>query len=217
MNSSRERYFEWTLLSLILIIGGLLFYEALPFLNGALGAITLYLLLRRINIYLSYRLSPSLSPWIITLTVTVFALIPISLIVWYVIDLIQHLDIDTQIVMQRLTDFLNYIKQVTHIDIASEQTMSFLRGRVTAVMNMLMSGINNAAINLFTCILLLFFLLSGGIKMEHEIARCLPFSDQNKRAAISKMSIIVKSNAIGIPLLAIIQGIVAAVGYNFNT
>ena len=51
-------------------------------------------------------------------------------------------------------------------------------------------------------------------EMEKTIARCLPFSDTNKRLVISKVSTIVRSNAIGIPLLAIIQGGVAAIGYS---
>ena len=215
LSQTRERYFEWTLLGLILILGMILFYEALPFLNGALGAITLYLLLRRTNIYLSRRFSPRAAPWIITLTVTLFVLLPLSALTWYVIDMVQNVNIDLQAIIKRFTNTLNYLEQVTHYDLMSEKTVAFITAKATGVMNMLMSGINNTAINLFTAILLLFFLLSGGMKMERAIARCLPFNDTNKRAITSKISTIVRSNAIGIPLLALIQGVVATVGYSF--
>lgn len=214
MSPTRERYFEWTLLGLILIIGGLLFYEALPFLNGALGAVTLYLLLRRTNFYLCTRFSHGMAPWIITLAVTCFVMVPLSFILWYLIDAVQNVDFDIQNIIQRYTDTITYLEQKTGLEIASDRTISFLTARATAIMNMFMSGINNTAINLFTAILLLFFLLSGGMKMEKTIARCLPFSDTNKRLVISKVSTIVRSNAIGIPLLAIIQGGVAAIGYS---
>ena len=214
MSPTRERYFEWTLLGLILIIGGLLFYEALPFLNGALGAITLYLLLRRTNFYLCTRFSRGMAPWIITLGVTCFVMVPLSIILWYVIDVVQNVDFDIQNIIQRYTDTITYLEQKTGLEIASDRTISFLTARATSIMNMFMSGINNTAVNLFTAILLLFFLLSGGMKMEKTIARCLPFSDTNKRLVISKVSTIVRSNAIGIPLLAIIQGAVAAFGYS---
>lgn len=214
MSPTRERYFEWTLLGLILIIGGLLFYEALPFLNGALGAVTLYLLLRRTNFYLCTRFSRGMAPWIITLAVTCFVMVPLSIILWYLIDVVQNVDFDIQNIIQRYTDTITYLEQKTGLEIASDRTISFLTARATAIMNMFMSGINNTAVNLFTAILLLFFLLSGGMKMEKTIARCLPFSDNNKRLVISKVSTIVRSNAIGIPLLAIIQGGVAAIGYS---
>ena len=206
MSPTRERYFELTLLGLILIIGGLLFYEALPFLNGALGAVTLYLLLRRTNFYLCTRFSRGMAPWIITLAVTCFVMVPLSIILWYLIDVVQNVDFDIQNIIQRYTDTITYLEQKTGLEIASDRTIAFLTARATAIMNMFMSGINNTAVNLFTAILLLFFLLSGGMKMEKTIARCLPFSDNNKRLVISKVSTIVRSNAIGIPLLAIIQG-----------
>lgn len=214
MSQTRERYFELTLLGLILILGSLLFYEALPFLNGILGAITLYIMLRRTNIYLCNRCSKSWAPWIITLGVTVFVMIPLSAILWYLIDLVQNVDIDVQVIIKRFTDAIRYIEQTTNIHIASDKTVSFLTARASSIMNMLMSGINNTAVNLFTAILVLFFLLAGGMAMERRIARCLPFSDDNKRTVINKVSSIVRSNAIGIPLLAILQGVVSAVGYS---
>ena len=94
-----------------------------------------------------------------------------------------------------------------------KKSIAFATAKVTAFMNSLVAGINDAAINLFTALLILFFLLAGGIRMERGIARCLPFNDRNKTIVINKVSTIVKSNAIGIPLLAMIQGTVAAVGY----
>ncbi|MBU3845244.1 MAG: AI-2E family transporter [Candidatus Anaerobiospirillum pullicola] len=213
MSQTRERYFEWTLLSLILLLGIILFYEALPFLNGALGAITLYILLRKFNLILARKTSPRLAPWIITLAVTIFVLLPLSALLWYIIDTAQNVNIDMRALVQRLTNTVQYLEQVTHFDLMSEKTMSFVTAKATGIMNMLMSGINEAAINIFTAILLLFFLLSGGMRMERAIARCLPFNDENKRTIISKISTIVRSNAIGIPLLAVIQGAVAAIGY----
>lgn len=214
MSQTRERYFEWTLVGLILIMGGLLFYEGLPFLNGALGAITLYLLLRRVNLYLCTSFSRKYAPWVITLSVTIFVMVPLSTLLWYIIDVVQNVDFDLSSIIKRFYDTLSYLESKTGLDIASDRTLAFLTSRATAIMNMLMSGINNTAINLFTAILLLFFLLSGGMKMERSIARCLPFSDANKRLIIAKISTIVRSNAIGIPLLAIIQGAVAALGYS---
>lgn len=213
LSQTRERYFEWILVGLILIMGSLLFYQALPFLNGTLGAITLYILLRRVNLLLSARFSPSIAPWIITIAVTIFVLIPLSIFLWYLIDLVQSVNFDVQVIIKRFTDTIRYLERTTNLQIVSEKSVAFITAKGTAFVNSLMAGINNAAINLFTTILILFFLLAGGVKMEIAIARCLPFSDNNKHTIINKVSTIVRSNAIGIPLLAMIQGGVAAVGY----
>ena len=213
MSHNRELIFEWTLIGLLLILGGLLFVQAMPFLNGTLGAITLYILLRRTNIYLANRLSPGLAPWILTIAVAVFVVLPFSAAIWYIIELINNLDFDINVVIKRFADTIKYLESTTKLDLVSEKSIAFATAKVTAFMNSLVAGINDAAINLFTALLILFFLLAGGIRMERGIARCLPFNDRNKTIVINKVSTIVKSNAIGIPLLAMIQGTVAAVGY----
>ena len=213
-NNSRERYFEYTLLCLILILGLALVQAALPFLGGILGALTLYILLRRTNFYLGRKTSPKKAPWIITLSLTIFCLIPLTFAVWYVIELLSKLqDFNVNILIDRFQHLTAIIEERTGFDLISEKSMAFVAAKLTAVANMLMSGVNNFAVNLFTSILLLFFLLSGGWKMERYIARLLPFSDDNKKAVIKKVNLIVKSNAIGIPLLALMQGIVAYIGY----
>lgn len=213
MSQNRELIFEWTLIGLLLILGGLLFVQAMPFLNGTLGAITIYILLRRTNIYLANRISPGLAPWILTIAVAIFVVLPFSAAIWYIIELINNLDFDINVVMKRFADTIKYLESTTKLDLVSEKSIAFATAKVTAFMNSLVAGINDAAINLFTALLILFFLLAGGIRMERGIARCLPFNDRNKTIVINKVSTIVKSNAIGIPLLAMIQGTVAAVGY----
>ena len=213
MSHNRELIFEWTLIGLLLILGGLLFVQAMPFLNGTLGAITLYILLRRTNIYLANRLSYGLAPWILTIAVAIFVVLPFSAAIWYIIELINNLDFDINVVIKRFADTIKYLESTTKLDLVSEKSIAFATAKITAFMNSLVAGINDAAINLFTALLILFFLLAGGIRMERGIARCLPFNDRNKTIVINKVSTIVKSNAIGIPLLAMIQGTVAAVGY----
>ena len=49
--------------------------------------------------------------------------------------------------------------------------------------------------------------------MENYLYTLFPFSDRNKDEVLNEINMIVKSNAIGIPLLAVIQGIVAVIGY----
>ena len=49
--------------------------------------------------------------------------------------------------------------------------------------------------------------------MEKYIYELLPFSDTNKKNVLKEINMIVRSNAIGIPLLAVIQGGIATLGY----
>ena len=56
-------------------------------------------------------------------------------------------------------------------------------------------------------------MLIGGERMEKYLFSLLPFDDDNKKSVIHSVKMMVTSNAIGIPLLAIIQGVVATIGY----
>ena len=49
--------------------------------------------------------------------------------------------------------------------------------------------------------------------MEQFISDLMPFEENNKREVLQKIQLIVRSNAIGIPLLAIIQGFISLFGY----
>ena len=76
-----------------------------------------------------------------------------------------------------------------------------------------MGSISSFAVNVVVLIFILYFMLIGGRKMENYLYTLFPFSDQNKDEVLNEINMIVKSNAIGIPLLAVIQGIVAVIGY----
>ncbi len=100
-----------------------------------------------------------------------------------------------------------------NLDLSADDMLAFAAEKSKDILAMLMSGLNNFAVNILTAILLLYFLLSGGLKMERYIARLLPFAEHNKVAVVDKINVIVKSNAIGIPVLAVIQGLIAGLGY----
>lgn len=51
--------------------------------------------------------------------------------------------------------------------------------------------------------------------MEQYISDILPFNKSNTDHVVREIKMIVHSNAVGIPLLAIIQGGVAMIGYWF--
>ena len=76
-----------------------------------------------------------------------------------------------------------------------------------------MGGISSFAVNIFVLVFVLYFMLIGGKKMEQYVNDLLPFNAINTRNVINEINMIVRSNAIGIPLLAVIQGGVGMIGY----
>jgi predicted PurR-regulated permease PerM len=59
----------------------------------------------------------------------------------------------------------------------------------------------------------LFFMMINGRKMEIFLRRNMPFSLENKNKILNEVSRMVRSNAITIPTVALLQGTVALIGY----
>ena len=82
-----------------------------------------------------------------------------------------------------------------------------------------MTNVLNATFNTLmivgTMYFMLFFMLTQGRKMESAFYEWVPLKDENVLLLRNDMNGMVLSNAIGIPLIAFIQGVVALIGYYF--
>ena len=213
-NSSRERIWKVTLIVLIVGLGLILFRQAQPYMSGVLCALTLYILLRRPTFRLAQKLGrPTLATIIVVIAVILFIVIPLTLIVWFVVDKIQQAEWNVNEIIAPATQMFDIIEQRFGIDLLTQETISFVGGKLTALGQSIIGGIGSFFINLLVALLLLFFLLDGGRKWEQYLASVIPMKNINKKETMEKVNTMVKSNAIGIPLVAILQGIIALIGY----
>ena len=213
-NSSRERIWKVTLIVLIVGLGLILFRQAQPYMSGVLCALTLYILLRRPTFRLAQKLGrPTLATVIVVIAVILFIVIPLTLIVWFVVDKIQQAEWNVNEIIAPATQMFDIIEQRFGIDLLTQETISFVGGKLTALGQSIIGGIGSFFINLLVALLLLFFLLNGGRKWEQYLASVIPMKNINKKETMEKVNTMVKSNAIGIPLVAILQGIIALIGY----
>lgn len=209
----KEQYWKYSLIIMIVGLGILLFRQAQPFMNGILGAFTLYLLLRGFSNWLKKKIKPLASVWIITIGTTMFILIPLSLFSWALVNQISNLHFDTADIIRPAQQMISIIEEKTGFDVLSEKNLSFIISQVSSIGHSIMTGVSDLIVNLAVAIMLLFFMLWEGDKMEQFISELLPFEENNKREVLQKIQLIVRSNAIGIPLLAIIQGFISLFGY----
>ena len=214
INSSRERIWKYTLIILIVGLGLVLFRQAQPYISGVLCALTLYILLRRPTFRLARKLGkPTLASVITVIAVILFIAVPLTLIVWFVVDKIQQAEWNVNDIIAPATQMFDIIEKKFGIDIVSQESVSFVAGKLTALGQSVLGGIGSFFINLLVALLLLFFLLNGGRKWEQYLASVIPMKNINKKETMDRINLMVKSNAIGIPLVAILQGIIALIGY----
>ena len=211
----KEQYWKYSLVTIIIVLGMILFVEFIPFLGGILGACTIYILVRKQMLYLTEKkhLRRSFVAIILLLETILCFLIPLSLAVWLLINKLQNFNLDPTQLVKSAEHIANLIEQRTGYDVLDTSNIMSAVSILPKIGPVLMGGISGFAINVAVLVLILYFMLIGGAKMEKYVYSILPFSDENKKNVLNEINMIVTSNAIGIPLLAIIQGLIALLGY----
>ncbi len=213
----KERYWRYSLVAIIISLGIILFNEFRPFISGILGAVTIYILVRKQMAYLTLQKQwkRSLAAFAILIETILCFLIPISLFVWMVFHKIQSIDLDPSQIVQSINHISDLIYKNTGYNLFNEGglNLSSLISSIPAIGQAVMSNVSSFVVNIIVLLFVLYFVLVGGPGMEKYITEILPFNDANKKEMLHKTKLLVRSNAIGIPLLAVIQGGIALIGY----
>lgn len=155
----------------------------------------------------------SLAAILITGEAILCFLVPLALVVWMLVINLQNINLDPQTIIAPFEEAASIIKAKTGYNILGGDIISYIISVLPSIGQTLMGGISSFAVNMFVLIFVLYFMLIGGKKMEQYINNILPFNEINTQNVVHEINMIVRSNAIGIPLLALIQGGVAMIGY----
>lgn len=215
MPSVREQYWRYSLFVLILGLGITVFIELTPFLGGLLGAATIYVLLRRQMRLLTERRKwrRSVAASLLLGEAVLCFLVPLSLMAWLLVDRLQDLTLDPQTLVDRVRRFAEVVRAATGLDLRQELDMPALVRRLTDLGQWLLRSVASFSVNVVTLLFVLYFMLVGGARMERYCRDILPFDRSVSRSVMREIRLIVRSNAIVIPLLAVAQGAAAYVGY----
>ena len=213
--STKEQYWKYSLIAIIIGLGIILFRQIAPFMGGLLGALTIYILVRKQMMYLSdkRKMKRSIAATLITTEAILCFLVPLGLVVWLAVVNLQNINLDPQAIIAPFEEAANIIKAKTGYYILGKDTVAYVISILPRIGQAIMGGISSFAVNIFVLVFVLYFMLIGGKKMEQYVNDLLPFNDDNTQNVIHEINMIVRSNAIGIPLLAVIQGGVAMIGY----
>ena len=126
--SVKEQYWRYSLIAIIIVLGIVLFQQITPFLGGLLGALTIYILVRKqmIRLTTKRKMKRSTAALLITTEAVFFFLIPISLVVWMLVDKLQNLNLDPQSIIAPIEEIAGIIKSKTGYDVLGSDTTSFI-------------------------------------------------------------------------------------------
>lgn len=215
MRSIREKYWRYSLFVLILGLGVTIFIELTPFLGGLLGAATIYILLRHQMWNLTERRGwrPGLAAGLLLGEAVLFFLVPLTLIIWMILTKLQGAALEPDSIIRPLKHVAQLIHQHTGYDPWQERNLSSLMEFLPKAGQWIVTSLAGFALNVVVLLFVLYFMLLGGRKMEEYVLEIMPFDRTVTQGIMQEVRKIVRSNALGIPLLAIIQGVVAFFGY----
>jgi predicted PurR-regulated permease PerM len=204
-----------TFLALIL----LLFYviiKYLEFMHGALlGSITFFVLSIYPHKYLTIKKKWKNQSATIYIMIVSFLLIllPFYFTGSFIFSQIQPYIENPQPIIQNLKTINDYLSNRFDISLLSPDILSkFGTLLQTYVPQILSSGLNVVS-NLFIMYFILWYMLNNIREIERWIRSKSPFNLKNTLIIYNEMKLSIRSNAIGIYILAIVQAMVAIIGY----
>jgi predicted PurR-regulated permease PerM len=200
---------------LIALLGWLIIKELWPFVNGLLAAFTVFVLVRRQMVYLTEqrRIHKIPATIILLLEVVAVIIVPVYFISLALIGKIQTINVDISVLTEMIERFEALIKDKFHYDLLSVDNISTLTNYLTKGVQYIINQAGGMVISFIVMIFLLYFMLVDYRTVEHYFSELLPFNEKNRNDVSREVYNIVRSNAIGIPLIAIIQGVIAYIGY----
>lgn len=204
-----------TLLMLIAFIGILLVWQLYYFIPGFLGAFTLYVLLRQtfFKLTIVYRWKKWLAAVTLIISCVVVFIIPIWLLVQMFIPKFQYAFSHSSEILEQGRQFIQILNEhLPQLKIDDQRIQQGLQQAIQMVPTFL-NATMSVVMNTVTALFILYFMLMSGREMEKRLLRLLPLKDTNIDSLWTETRNMLVSNAVGIPLLMLCQGIIAVIGY----
>lgn len=203
------------LIVIILVLAGLICYNLSMFIPSLLGALTLYIISRKYLLYLleDRKWKPNAAALVIILATLVILILPI----YFIIDLLVEKLGNAQAYMQQFNAFVDkihsFVYSKTNIDLLSKENLNKLKDYAAKLSTNIVSTTFNTLTVVFSMYFILYFMLIAPRRFEALLHSMAPFKKANNLLLGEKIRKMVIANAIGIPVVALGQGLVALVGY----
>jgi predicted PurR-regulated permease PerM len=200
---------------ILLLLGILLFLELYTFLPAVLGAVTIYILLHKWMFFLTEKKKwrKGWTALLLMLFSFIVILLPVGLLVNMLSSKISYAVQHSDELMQALKKVVANIEGKFNVTIASDENINKLGNTITKSLPGILGATFNTLTTIFFMYFILYFMLVNGRYMENALYEHVPLKDKNVDRLGKEIHMMVMSNAIGIPLIAFAQGVVALVGY----
>ena len=203
------------LLALIILIGILMISQLYIFLPGLLGGVTLYILTRRMyqKLVIIKKWRKPGTAFLFILGSLVLIAIPVYFSVLMVSPKVGSLISNQQEVIQGLQVFSDKIEKSTGIKLLTDENTQSLTNSISSFIPSFLNSTATILTNLLMMFFLLYYLLVSGREVEKYLDHIIPLKPENVEKLATETRMMIRANAIGIPIICLVQGIAAAIGY----
>ncbi len=200
---------------LIILMGSLIFRELLPYLTGVLGAITIYVIMRKwmANLVKKKKWNPSLAASLLMLISFVGILIPVVGIVFMLSNKIGKAVENSEELTLAVKDQLARVEDQLGYDLNSQIDTSAISEWISSNLQSLVGGTFNAFVAIGLMYFMLYYMLINRTDLKESLKEYIPMNRESLTEVGNEVEAMVRSNALGIPLVALAQGIIAFIGF----
>ncbi|RYF90591.1 MAG: AI-2E family transporter [Chitinophagaceae bacterium] len=216
MNASfNDRLRQLFLLLLIVLLGYVLLHSMYIFLPGLLGGITVYILSRGLYFRLIYQRHwpKGWTALLFILVSLIIIAIPVYVSVALVSPKINEIVHNQDKIMESIKLFSVKVSDFIGIPILTPENTKVLSQKITSFIPKILNSTANITTNLLMLFFLLYYLLVNGKEIEQYLNRVIPLKRHNVNQLATETKVMIRANAIGIPIICIVQGLFATIGY----
>jgi len=214
-NVFNDRIRQIVLLTFIILLGWVLLTKMTAFLPGLLGGITLYILSRTwfFKLIFKRKWKKGWTAFLFMMMYIVVIAIPIYFAVTMISPKVSALINNQEQIMTNLQTFSEKVKSATGIQLLSEENTKNLSQKIASFIPSVINSTANILTNLIMMFFLFYYLLVSGRDVEKKLGQLIPLKPNNINTLASESRMMIKANALGIPVICIIQGLTASLGY----
>lgn len=206
---------QFVFLVLLVALATVVIRELYSYLPGLLGAVAFYILSRENYFQLVYKRKwkKGRAAALFIIYYTLLLGLPLYLAVTLISPKIAAFAANPTPVLNTVKEVLHVVQQKIGFSFTSGNTINAVLTKATAFVPSIFNSTANLVANLAIMLFVLYYMLYSGTAIEKMLSKVIPLKDENIKLLASETKTTIKSNAIGIPLISLIQGITAAIGY----
>ena len=201
-------------LFIILFLGILIFKELMPYISGVLGAITLFVISRNwMQKLVAKGWNKSLAAGLLMLASFIVILIPVGLIALLLSSKIKKAITNSEKIINIFKDQIGKFEVYFNYNFSNTLDSASITKWISNNLQNFAGGTFNAMIAIALMYFILYYMLINQEKLKEILISYIPLGKENIKLIGKESDISVRSNAMGIPLVALFQGIIALIGY----